>query len=139
MNWQILCVGRPSFPWVREGVAEYEKRLKRFARVSLCPVKTPGELLGKKKGFLLVLDETGEGLSTQKLAGKVTDLESRGVREITVVMGGADGVGDAVRAEADLLLSLGPQTLMHELALLVWMEQLYRVHTLMAGHPYHRG
>ena len=45
---------------------------------------------------------------------------------------------EAVREEADLLLSLSPLTLQHELALLVLMEQLYRVLTLRAGHPYHR-
>ena len=42
------------------------------------------------------------------------------------------------RTKADLVLSLGSLTMMHELALLVWMEQLYRIYTVNAGLPYHR-
>ncbi|WP_172958611.1 23S rRNA (pseudouridine(1915)-N(3))-methyltransferase RlmH, partial [Thermus scotoductus] len=52
--------------------------------------------------------------------------------------GGAEGYSEGVREGADLLLSLSPLTLQHELALLVLMEQLYRILTLRAGHPYHR-
>ena len=57
---------------------------------------------------------------------------------VAFLVGGAEGHPEAVREEADLLLSLSPLTLQHELALLVLMEQLYRVLTLRAGHPYHR-
>lgn len=58
--------------------------------------------------------------------------------QVAFLVGGAEGHPEAVREEADLLLSLSPLTLQHELALLVLMEQLYRVLTLRAGHPYHR-
>ncbi|RTG95352.1 23S rRNA (pseudouridine(1915)-N(3))-methyltransferase RlmH, partial [Thermus scotoductus] len=54
------------------------------------------------------------------------------------LVGGAEGYSEGVREGADLLLSLSPLTLQHELALLVLMEQLYRILTLRAGHPYHR-
>jgi 23S rRNA (pseudouridine1915-N3)-methyltransferase len=138
MNWNIHPIGKPSFSWVRQGVAEYEKRIQRYAGLQLKPLKSFDALTLKPNGMLIVMDERGKGLSTQDLADCVIDLEERGVREITVCIGGADGVGEDLRKQADLVLSLGPQTLMHELALLVWMEQVYRVHTLMAGHPYHR-
>jgi 23S rRNA (pseudouridine1915-N3)-methyltransferase len=139
MQWHISPIGKPSFSWVREGVAEYEKRIGRFAGITLKPAKSHGSLQVPAGNQLWVLDETGTALSTCQLADKVTDLEDRGVNGITVCIGGADGVGEELRREANLVISLGPQTLMHELALLVWMEQVYRVHTLKAGHPYHRG
>lgn len=138
MQWSLYPIGKPSFPWVRQGVEEYRKRLTRYARVTLNPVKSHESFNPEPGTALFVLDERGSGFSTAALAGKVRDLEDRGIREIAVCIGGADGVGEELRQKADLLISLGPQTLMHELALLVWMEQVYRIHTLLAGHPYHR-
>ena len=138
MNWTIQPIGKPSFPWVRQGVAEYEKRIQRFAKLQIKPVKTHEGFTSSTGTVFWVLDETGKSFSTAQLADKVTDLEDRGIHSVRVCIGGSDGVGDELRKNADLVLSLGPQTLMHELALLVWMEQVYRIHTLKAGHPYHR-
>jgi len=138
MNWIIQPIGKPSFPWVRQGVAEYEKRIRRFAGIQVTPVKSHQSVRSSAKNRVWVLDETGPSTPTSQLADRVTDLENRGIKGITVCIGGADGVEEEVRKNADLVLSLGSQTLMHELALLVWMEQVYRVHTLLAGHPYHR-
>ena len=138
MHWTIHPVGKPSFSWVRKGVEEYEKRLGRYAKVSLKPVKGFEGFSPSSKAKLIVLDERGEGHSTKDLAETVQRWEDSGCREVVVCLGDADGVGEALRQQADLILSFGPQTLMHELALLVWMEQLYRIHTLNAGHPYHR-
>ena len=138
MHWHISPIGKPSFPWIRQGVTEYEKRIQRFAKLSLTPAKSHEGFQTPPAHALWILDETGKGYSTQQLADQVTDLEERGIKDITVCIGGADGVGDDLRRQADRIISLGPQTLMHELALLVWMEQVYRIHTLKAGHPYHR-
>lgn len=138
MNWTIHPIGKPSFPWIRQGVSEYEKRIQRFAKLQVKPVKTHQGFSSSSGSALWVLDETGKSFSTAKLATQVSDLEDRGIHSITVCIGGSDGVDDSLRNHADLILSLGPQTLMHELALLVWMEQVYRIHTLKAGHPYHR-
>jgi 23S rRNA (pseudouridine1915-N3)-methyltransferase len=54
------------------------------------------------------------------------------------MVGASDGWDDAARSEADLLWALGPQTLQHELALLIALEQLYRAESILAGSPYHR-
>lgn len=142
MNWRILCVGKPSFPWVREGVVTYRKRMTRFAPVDYLHLKKGDadsflRQLGRDD-WVLALDERGKDTSTAELAATVKMLEMDRVKQATVCIGGADGLPPEVRQRADRILRFGRMTLMHELALLVWMEQLYRIHTVNADHPYHR-
>jgi 23S rRNA (pseudouridine1915-N3)-methyltransferase len=141
MNWRILSVGKPSFPWVLEGVDTYLKRLTRFAPVELVTLKkgdADSFLRALEPGIVVALDERGTDSTTAALAEEVTGWELDRVKQATVCIGGADGLPKEVRQRADRILRFGRMTLMHELALLVWMEQLYRIHTLKADHPYHR-
>ncbi len=70
---------------------------------------------------------------------RMDDIERReGVKEITYLIGAADGHTEELRKSCDLVLSLSPLTLQHELALVVLLEQIYRVATLRRGEPYHR-
>ncbi|MGA0334476.1 MAG: 23S rRNA (pseudouridine(1915)-N(3))-methyltransferase RlmH [Kiritimatiellia bacterium] len=141
MKWKIITVGKPSFPWVREGLDTYLKRMQPFAPVEMIQLKKFDPELYLKSGgsgLRLALDERGKTFSTPALAAQVKTWELESVKEIAVWIGGSDGLSAELRSQADLCFSLGPQTLMHELALLVWMEQLYRVYTINADHPYHR-
>ncbi len=142
MNWRVLCVGKPSFSWVRKGVDTYTKRMTRFAPVDIQQLKkgdaSSFTRMIQPEDWVLALDERGKDTSTTELAKTVTRLEMDRVKQAVVCIGGADGLPAEVRGRADLILRFGKMTLMHELALLVWMEQLYRIHTLKADHPYHR-
>jgi len=141
MKWKIISVGKPSFPWVREGCETYHKRLQPFVSVEMIQLKKsdPGLFLKASGSALtLALDERGKGFTTGAFAGEVKGWELDSVKEVAVWIGGSDGLPSELRKQADRCFSLGSQTLMHELALLVWMEQLYRVYTLNADHPYHR-
>ena len=74
-----------------------------------------------------------------KFAEKLDALEMRGdVKTVAFLIGAADGHNAELRAKCDLMLTLSPFTLQHELALLVLLEQLYRVASLKSGSPYHR-
>jgi len=86
----------------------------------------------------VLLDERGASFTTAALAAHVAELELRGESRLTLLVGAADGVDEAARAQVDALWSLSPLTLPHELALVVLLEQLYRVASLASGHPYHR-
>ena len=122
----MVAVGRPRLAYARLGVEEYARRMRRYAPLDLVFVRKGEELLPKAEGHRkVVLDERGRLLVWEG-------------ERVAFLVGGAEGHPEAVREEADLLLSLSPLTLQHELALLVLMEQLYRVLTLRAGHPYHR-
>lgn len=91
----------------------------------------------RARGPLIALDERGKQLDSAAFA-RYFQSHADLSRDLTFAIGVADGHGDAVRAEADSLLSLGPMTLPHLLARVVLCEQIYRAVTLCVGHPYHR-
>jgi 23S rRNA (pseudouridine1915-N3)-methyltransferase len=83
------------------------------------------------RGNLVVLDEKGRDFTTVQFAALLK-------AETVFVIGGADGLDDAVKQKADLLLRISSLTLPHALAQVVLLEQIYRGATLLTGHPYHR-
>jgi len=86
----------------------------------------------------VALDERGKSLTSDTFAAELRRHRDGGARTLAFLIGGADGHGEAIRAAAQLTLSLGPMTLPHGLARVVLAEQLYRASTILAGHPYHR-
>jgi 23S rRNA (pseudouridine1915-N3)-methyltransferase len=86
----------------------------------------------------VLLDEKGEQLGSVGFAKKLEAWRDGGKREARFLIGGADGFGDAERAEADLLLAFGKATWPHLLARAMLAEQLFRATSLLANHPYHR-
>lgn len=141
--------------WVETACAEYLKRLGSHTRVSLEQIATAsrsaraqspravaaeGERLLDALGdgeFVVVLDERGRELATRELATWLEARRSDG-RDLAFVIGGPDGLALAVQARADLTLALSRLTLPHGLARVLLLEQLYRAHSVLAGHPYHR-
>lgn len=146
MKWRIHTIGKSSLPYVRDGVAEYRKRLRRYASVELLSAgkeagreKNSARLLEASEGsFRIALDERGAGFTTREFAGAVEQWRLDGQKRVALLVGGAEGHSEELRQRSDLVLGLSSFTLQHELALLVFMEQIYRVHTLLAGEPYHR-
>lgn len=87
---------------------------------------------------VVVLDERGENMKSTELAEKVSNWQLNGCSELCFLIGGADGHLQSTRNRADLLLSFGKLTLPHMLMRAVLAEQIYRIQTIIAGHPYHR-
>lgn len=87
---------------------------------------------------LVALDERGEAWSSRDLAQRLATWRDAGVGTLVFAIGGADGLGAAVIARADAVLSLGPMTWPHFLVRGMLLEQLYRAQQILAGHPYHR-
>lgn len=87
---------------------------------------------------VVVLDERGENMKSTELAEKVSNWQLNGCSELCFLIGGADGHLQSTRDRADLLLSFGKLTLPHMLMRAVLAEQIYRIQTIIAGHPYHR-
>jgi len=145
MIWQIISIGKPAFAWVRDGVREYEGRLRHYAKVEMrvLPIgptaKVAKAVIEAGAGTLrVVLDERGKALTSQGLAKWIERQHLSGTKRVSVLIGGADGHDASVRAEADEMWSLSGLTLQHELALVLFLEQLYRAHTILKGEPYHR-
>ncbi len=144
MNWRILTVGKPALAYAKAGRDEYLARIARFARTEHAHVKASDpareseSLLDRSRGCLrIVLGEHGAQITSRQLAAKLEHWR-QAARPVAVIIGGANGYDPRLLAEADFVWSLGKLTLQHELALVVALEQIYRAHTILAGHPYHR-
>ena len=158
MRLTIAAIGRLKEGAERVLVDRYLKRLTAAKTLGLGPVTekeapqarqtTAAERQGDEAAKLLqlagdadlivALDERGKLLSSAAFAAWLGARRDDGRRHAAFLVGGADGHGEAVRAKAHLLLSLGQMTLAHGLARAVLAEQLYRATTILSGHPYHR-
>ena len=85
-----------------------------------------------------LLDSQGENSSSDSFAGRLRGWRDGGREAVCFVIGGADGLGAALRDRADLILAFGTATWPHQLVRIMLMEQIYRAMTMLSGHPYHR-
>jgi 23S rRNA (pseudouridine1915-N3)-methyltransferase len=143
---RILAAGKPSLTYAKSGVEEYLKRLGRYGSYDLEFLKAgdsesvSNALLERSTGnFRIAMDERGEALATQAWADKFAALEMRGdIKSVSLLVGASDGHTAELRETCDAVWALSKLTMQHELALVVLLEQLYRVATLRRGEPYHR-
>jgi len=142
----ILVAGKPALAYARSGVEEYLRRLGRYGSHELVQLRAgsseavSGALLQRSEGcHRIALDERGRSLDTAAWAGRMGELEMRGeVKTLAFLIGASDGHTEALRRACDEVWRLSALTLQHELALVVLLEQIYRVATLRRGEPYHR-
>lgn len=119
-------------------VERYLKRINWPTRLTELP-ESGGRLPAPaENGITILLDETGESLSSTAFARKLEQWRDGGKREARFLIGGADGFDEKARAEADLLLAFGKATWPHLLARAMLAEQLWRAVSILANHPYHR-
>jgi 23S rRNA (pseudouridine1915-N3)-methyltransferase len=146
MQIRIIVAGKPALSYAKSGVDEYLKRLKPLGNYEWIIVKAgsreevSARLLERSEGcYRIALDERGETPGTRKFAEQLASLEMRGdVKCIAFLIGAADGHSPEVREKSNRVISLSSFTLQHELALLVLLEQLYRIASIKTGSPYHR-
>lgn len=152
MRYRVVCVGRLKRGFYADGCRHYADRLATLAKLEVVELKeTRGSdpasvraaeseaLLDAAAGRVVAIDERGRSFTTRRLAAHIGELELRGESRISLLVGGADGHAPWLRERADEVWRLSNLTLAHELARLVLLEQLYRLETVRAGHPYHRG
>ena len=148
MKFTVVAVGKLKERFWTEACAEYAKRLQPYARTKVVEVpdiagaiEREGAAVCKaipERAHVVLLAIEGRERSSEALARRIDDLGLSGVGEIVFVIGGSDGVSDAVRERADETLSFGPITLPHNLARVVLLEQLYRACKISRGEPYHK-
>lgn len=146
MRFRVIVAGKPALPFSKTAVDDYLKRLSRYGSYELNIVK-PGDsisvsqrLLEKSNGcYRIALDERGTTPTTRELAMKFSSMEMAGeISTVAFLIGAADGHTPELRSKCNLTLSLSSLTMQHELALVVLVEQLYRIATIKVGSPYHR-
>lgn len=126
--------------WIQEGIDLYRKRLPGLEILELrdsTPEKEADAIRAARRSDeqLVALMEQGDMLGSVAFAHK---LERAGSERLAFVIGGADGLSDALKTEARWQLSLSPMTFPHEVARLMLIEQLFRAQAILQGSPYHR-
>lgn len=159
MKLRIVVVGHRPPDWVAAGFEDYVRRMPREARIELTEIKPAARsrqaqsgaaiarILASEKTRILAavpadsvkiaLDERGKSLSTADLARKLAGWLQQG-RDVSFMVGSADGLDQGLKKDADLLLSLSAMTLPHAMVRVMLAEQLYRAISLLQNHPYHR-
>ena len=148
MNIKIVCVGKLKEKYFKDGIAEYVKRMSRFAKVKIVQVpdeKAPEklspaemeqvkEIEGKRildkikdKEYVYVTAIKGKERTSEAFAKELSNLTTYGHSDITFVIGGSLGTSDAVNKRADDLISFGKFTMPHQLMRLVLIEQIYQI------------
>jgi 23S rRNA (pseudouridine1915-N3)-methyltransferase len=155
MQLIIATVGHKMPVWIEIGFSEYAKRMPPECRIQLKEIK-PVDRSGSKtaetvmaqertrieaaipKGARIVaLDEHGRDITTVQLSQLLTQWQQDG-RDVTFVIGGADGLDAGLKTSADMLIRVSSLTLPHGMVRVLLAEQLYRAWSITQNHPYHR-
>ena len=155
MKLWLVTVGHKMPDWITTGFNEYAKRMPREARIELLEIKPEPRTTGKnvaqimdaeaqrilaalpQNALRIALDEHGMQLTTRQLAQQMQDWLGGG-HDVAFIIGGADGLHQSVKSSAQQLLALSAMTLPHGMVRVLLAEQLYRAHSLLHNHPYHR-
>ncbi len=155
MKIKLIVVGRTEKPYLKEGIAEYAKRLTHYFPFELVEtpelknarkLRTPqikeaeGELILKhltNSDHVVLLDEHGKEFRSIEFSQYVQKKANAGLKQLVLVVGGAYGFSDTVYKRANEKLSLSKMTFSHQMVRLFAIEQIYRAMTILRNEPYH--
>ncbi len=159
MKVKVITVGKLKEKYLKDGIAEYSKRLSRFTKlefIELADEKTPDNaslaenqqillkegqrIIGKigEREFIIALAIEGKQFPSEEFSKILADTVLQGYSTITFIIGGSLGLSPEVKKRAQLLMSFGALTLPHQLMKLVLVEQIYRAFMIQQGSPYHK-
>lgn len=155
MEIELLTIGKTSIEYIKEGIAEYCKRLKRYVKYSIWELpdasrsgkisqieqkEAEGALILKSVGdpdYVMLLDERGKEYTSKEFSQALEKLMASGRKRLIFVVGGPYGFSQKVYDRADSMLSLSRMTFNHEMVRLFFTEQVYRAISILEGLPYH--
>lgn len=159
MNLKIIVVGKLKEKYLKQGIAEYAKRLSKFCKFQIIEVadeKAPESLSEaqmedvknkegerilskvKDRDYVFTLEIKGKERSSEELSAEIAKLATYGNSDITFIIGGSLGLSSDVMKRSNSAISFGRFTLPHQLMRLVLTEQIYRSFMIQAGSPYHK-
>ena len=159
MKIKVVTVGKLKEKYLKDGIAEYSKRISRFAKfemIELSDEKTPDkasesenqkilEIEGQRilskiadRDFVIVLAIEGKTFVSEEFSKQLEETSIKGFSTLTFIIGGSLGLSSSVKNRANLSVSFGRLTLPHQLMRLVLVEQIYRAFTIQQGFPYHK-
>lgn len=158
MRFYVVCIGKLKDAYLRDGVAEFVKRMRPYGGITITElneskigdkpsdadrkqvVDEEGERLLKvvpKNAYTVLLDVYGKTMSSEDLAKTVAKLEVDGVSDMAFIIGGAFGVSEVLRQSVNYKLSFSPMTFTHQMVRLLLVEQIYRASKINRNEPYH--
>ncbi|MBX3709752.1 MAG: 23S rRNA (pseudouridine(1915)-N(3))-methyltransferase RlmH [Gammaproteobacteria bacterium] len=155
MKIRLLTITHKSPAWIREGYAEYIKRLPSSCSLELIEIPAEKRLANadikriteregekmlhviKPHHHIIALDVRGKLWSTEQLADQLAEWHHNG-RNVDLLVGGPDGLSTECLQKAEQTWSLSPLTFPHILVRLILAEQIYRAWSILNHHPYHR-
>ena len=158
MRFYVICIGKLKDAYLRDGVAEFVKRMRPYGGITITELNESkigdkpsdpdrkqvvieeGERLLKnvpKNAYTVLLDVYGKTMSSEDLAKTVAKLEVDGVSDMAFIVGGAFGVSDELRRSVNYKLSFSPMTFTHQMVRLLLVEQIYRASKINRNEPYH--
>lgn len=154
MKITLLAIGKKHDPKLQAAIEDYTGRLSHYCTVrwhlveaKITASMSNTQIIAEESATILrsipvqstviLLDETGDILSSTQVAEKLQKLMNNGTKEVVIIIGGAFGVSSAVKQRADFTWSLSKLVFPHQLVRLILVEQLYRAHTILAGEKYH--
>ena len=163
MRFHLVCIGRLKAGRERELACHYLDRARNLGRslglnavdmheLEESKARRPQDRkkeeakalrtlmagLGVSSGCFIACDEAGENMTSPQFAERFRRLRDAGANDVALLIGGPDGFDADFRSEAAFSLAFGNLTWPHQLARIMAAEQIYRVLTVLAGHPYHR-
>ena len=156
---RIAAVGRVKEKWMRDGLADYLKRIQPYEKIEVVEVDdekapesnsdaenevvklTEGRKLLKNikdNDFVILLDLAGKELDSVSLSKKIEEIHTRGYNRITFVIGGSLGVSKELISRADIRWKISVNTFPHQLCRIIVAEQIYRAFRILHNEPYHK-
>ena len=142
MRIRLIAAGNRLPAWMDAGVDEYARRFGRGLKFELVEIPLAREAERMRAAiadgdYVVALEVGGRAMSTPELAQWLS-ARMAGGRNLALLVGGPDGLDAGLSSRADFRWSLSPLTWPHGLVRVMVAEQLYRAHSLLLGHPYHR-
>lgn len=155
MKIVLLLTGKTKEQYINDGIRDYERRVKKyisFEIFTLPGLKNSGNLTnaevklreGEKiiswlnsDDYVILLDEKGTEFTTSEMAKWFEKMLLLPKKRLVFIIGGSWGFSDEVYQRANFLLSLSKLTFSHQIARIIFMEQIYRVLAILKGEPYH--
>ncbi len=155
MKIELKVIGKTAFDYLKDGIAIYEKRLKKYCAFSMSIIpdiknaknlskklikSKEGELILKKitkTDFLILLDDKGKEMTSLQFSELLEQRLLPSGKNIVFLIGGAYGFSEEVYKRANMKISLSKLTFSHQMVRLFFIEQLYRAFTILNNEPYH--
>ena len=154
MKINLIAIGKKMPDWISHGIEHYKKQLPKNYNFTITALESQTRksistentknleeklILDAASGstLLIAFDELGKQQSSKELSKSIEKWQLEG-DSVAMIIGGADGLSSELKQKCNLIWSLSSLTLTHSMARLLLVEQLYRGHSLLTNHPYHR-